>query len=421
MRTALRLMDNGLRSSLPAGWNHEGIFEKVRQWEASQEAGYRRLITKGSDCYTDFSELRALAQKKIAMGLNTMLLLGTGGSSLGAEALIHGLHRPRKSPRFEFADNNDPDWFHLLLSSLDPKQTLVYVVSKSGKTPETISQLLVTKAWLEKALPNSWQEHFVFCSDPKTGDLRELARRCSIPCLTIPSPVGGRYSVLTAAGLFPAAFAGLQLETFISGAHSLLAWEEEKEANPCYRLALQLVSLRQSHPITVMMPYSSQLASFSRWFCQLWAESLGKQGMGLTPYPALGTTDQHSQLQLYAEGPRDKVIGFIDLKKWDQDLPLPNWNEAANLASVRELGDVSMLDLFQAEARGTKAALAQLGVPHFTIEMDCLDEFSLGALFYFWEWTTSFAGACLGVNPFDQPGVERSKELTKTFLRERRK
>jgi glucose-6-phosphate isomerase len=293
------------------------------------------------------------------------------------------------------------------------------VVSKSGKTPETISQFLVSLAWMQKQIPGEadWKKHFVLCTDPEKGDLRELALRTGIDCLDIPSPVGGRFSVLTPVGLFPAAFAGLKISAFLDGARSVAAWEKwPLNENPCALLARTLVEGAGQYPITVFMPYSSRLQAFSRWFCQLWAESLGKGGQGFTPYPAIGTTDQHSQMQLYMEGPRNKVIILAQVHENREKLPLALPEQMAGLPSFEELRNRSMLDLFGAEFRATRDALSNQGVPNCTLLIDSIDEYSIGALFYFCEYATAIAGALMGLNPFDQPGVEAAKVLTKKYL-----
>jgi glucose-6-phosphate isomerase len=225
--------------------------------------------------------------------------------------------------------------------------------------------------------------------------------------------------VLTPVGIFPAAFAGVKIEDLLAGAVSVAAWEKKEwSENPCAQLARALALESTQRPITVLMPYSSQLSAFSRWFCQLWAESLGKNGKGLTPYPAVGTTDQHSQVQLYMEGPRDKSVIFVHVKTAAKDLPLALPKELADLPSFAELKDRSMGQLFEAEFRATRDAFTKQGIPNATIEVDALDAYSLGALFFFWEWATAIAGATLEVNPFDQPGVEAAKVLTKKYLAE---
>lgn len=419
-------------SSLPnfearrASTEMEAVRKQVSEWEQSNFAGYRRLIESGSDCFPDLKKIETLAKtySSNAQGnpIQHFVLLGTGGSSLGGEALLRALRPNLKSPQFHFMDNNDPQWFQWLLDSLSPEETLFYVVSKSGKTPETISQFLAAKAWIKKRVGDDWKRHFVFCSDPKSGDLRTLAQRLDIPCLDIPSPVGGRFSVFTPVGLFPAAFAGLKLEKFFEGARSQLpSANSSYEENSCVKLALSLAENAKTHPITVMMPYSSQLSAFSRWFCQLWAESLGKASLGLTPYPAVGTTDQHSQMQLYMEGPRDKCVILVHVRVRSHDISSPLPPEAKDLASFQELEGVSMGALFEAEFQATRDALTRNGVPNATLELDTVDEYSMGALLFFWEWATAVAGAKLKINPFDQPGVEHAKVLTKKYLQELRK
>jgi glucose-6-phosphate isomerase len=427
MREALLLTDvsvPGFGAPMPA-IEANRLETQLKEWDSSAIAGFRRLITPGSDCYPNLEAIRRLAAahsvgstgKKIL----DFVLLGTGGSSLGGEAILQALHPRGQAPRFHFMDNNDPEWFHRTLASLTPETTLFYVVSKSGKTPETISQFLSAIEWMKPKTGEGWKKHFVLCSDPKTGDFRQLALRWNLPCLDIPSPVGGRFSVFTPVGLFPAAFAGLKLEDFLAGANGVAAAARGGLAgNPCAQLARILALGQKRFPITVMMPYSTQLGAASRWFCQLWAESLGKGGQGLTPYPAIGTTDQHSQMQLYMEGPRDKVIVLVRIREFANKLPLNVPAGLEDLPAFQELKGLSMLDLFDAEFRATRDALVKAGVPVAVIELDRLDEFSLGAFFYFWEFATAIAGAVIGVNPFDQPGVEAAKILTKGYLKDLR-
>lgn len=222
--------------------------------------------------------------------------------------------------------------------------------------------------------------------------------------------------MLSAVGLFPAAFAGLNLEEFLRGAQEI---QNNLPSYRCADLAHALVKNLKEKPITVMMPYSSQLSAFSRWFCQLWAESLGKNGLGFTPYPAIGTTDQHSQMQLYMEGPRDKSVILVQVAHPREKIPMEEHEGFSGLAAFDELKGASMQDLFAAEFRATRDALTKASVPNATIQIDCLDEFSLGALLFFWETTTAHAGAMMKINPFDQNGVEAAKILTKKYLRER--
>lgn len=424
MRNALSVKDSSLPrfNEAPSPEGAERIRSHLKEWHASDFAGYRRLLDAGSDCHPDLAAVRRLASEhsvgSTGKRILHFVLLGTGGSSLGGETILRALKSQGAAPFFHFMDNNDPQWFSWLLDSLNPEETLVYVVSKSGKTPETISQFLSSMAWAKEKLGDGWKKHFVFCTDPKSGDFRALAKRWALPCLEVPSAVGGRFSVFTPVGLFPAAFAGLDIEAMLNGARSVAAWENlPLEKNPCAQVARALALGQKERPITIFMPYSTQLGAFSRWFCQLWAESLGKDGQGLTPYPAIGTTDQHSQMQLYMEGPRDKCVVLVRIANFRENLSLEFPAGLEGLPSFEELRGRSMLDLFDAEFRATRDALTKAGVPNVTLELDRLDEYSLGALFYFWEYATAMAGAVIGVNPFDQPGVEAAKILTKQYLR----
>jgi len=394
---------------------------KMQEWNASNFSGYRRILQEG-DCAPDLVKIRALAEahRKGGTGnpIRDFVILGIGGSSLGGEAVVRALRPMLQEPRFHVLDNSDPDWFRWLLDSLNPEETLFYVVAKSGGTSETISQFLVALDWVRKKIPaDSWKKHFVCCTDPEKGDLRALANRWKLDCLDVPPAVGGRFSVLTPVGLFPAAFAGLPCEQFLAGAESVASWETKSWSdNPCALLARALALGEKERPITVLMAYSSRLAAFSRWFCQLWGESLGKGGHGLTPFPAVGATDQHSQMQLYMGGPRDKSIVFIHVKETAELMPIPFFAELNDLPSFALLQNRSVSGLIRAEFLATRDAVTAQGIPNCTIELDRLDAYSLGALFYFWEWATAIAGATLEVNPFDQPGVEAAKLLTKEYL-----
>lgn len=418
-------------SSLPgfqsevSGQDAIQLSSRMQEWNESSYAGYRRLLRKGSDCHPDLGTIRKTAnghrQGSTGRPIRDFVLLGIGGSSLGGETIIRALRPGMEEPRFHFMDNSDPQWFRWLLDHAKPEETLFYVVAKSGGTPETISQFLVAMEWMKKSLGggDSWKKHFVLCTDPEKGDLREVARRWKLSCLDIPSAVGGRFSALTPVGLFPAAFAGLPLEDFLTGAESVANWEARSwSENPCAQLARALALDEKAHPVTVLMPYSTQLSAFSRWFCQLWGESLGKGGHGLTPFPAVGATDQHSQMQLYMEGPKDKSILFVRVKRHPDPVAIPANSELSDLAAFSSLGGKTMSALIDAEFRATRDALTAQGIPNCTIELDTLDAHSLGALLYFCEWATAIAGAALNVNPFDQPGVEAAKVLTKRYLGE---
>jgi glucose-6-phosphate isomerase len=353
--------------------------------------------------------------------ITDVLVLGIGGSSLGGRALYHALIGPPElalpsagKRRLHFPDNSDPWLFARLLDALRPEQTVALVISKSGGTVETAAQMLVVEAWLG-ALRT---KQLVLITDPERGALRELARAEGLPSFPVPPNVGGRFSVLSAVGLVPAALAGMDTRALLEGAAVM--------AEACRRPSLRenpaglLATLNVAHHerfdrgIHVLMPYADALRPFAAWYVQLWAESLGKrvdrQGevveRGPTPLAAVGATDQHAQGQLFMEGPRDKLLTFIAIEARDGDLGIPR-TEGPNAY----LGGHRFGELLDAERRGTTLALAKDGRPSLTLTLPRLDAHSLGALFFLYEATTAIAGALYDVDPFDQPGVEAGKHL----------
>lgn len=420
VRNSLKFTENTLSlwNAKPSTKDIDTATLQYHNWIASDFAGFRRLLDKSSPEAPDYAMMKKAVEKHRS-GIRNFVVLGTGGSSLGTETIFEALAAPDSDLNLFVMDNNDPDFFHGHLPLWKPEETLIYAVSKSGKTPETISQLLVLIDHLRAKLPgDAWKKHVVLCTDPQTGDFRAFANQHGLTCLNVPSAVGGRFSVLTPVGLFPALFAGLDAEALLEGAKSLVGqWEDiPLDQNPAFKMAYALT--KDAKNITVLMPYSSRLQAFSRWFCQLWAESLGKNGKGLTPYPAIGTTDQHSQVQLYMEGPQDKNFILIRVNECVNPLPLSSKSLARDLPAFQALEGKSMRDLFDAEYRATRDAMIHNKLTLACMEMDRLDAFSLGSLFYYWEWTTLYAGALLEINPFDQPGVEAAKILTKRYLAE---
>ncbi len=361
---------------------------------------------------------------------DTLVVLGIGGSALGATAvdmalagsLRHAFPRPQGACRLLVADNSDPRAFAALLENLDLKRTVFNVISKSGSTAETMSQFLVAQERLERELgPQEAYRRLLFTTDPQSGYLRALAAKEPFTCLEVPPSVGGRYSVLTAVGLLPLAAAGYDIEALLAGAASMAArcLEPKLQDNPAYLLAALAVShMRAGRNILVMMPYASDLFGLAQWFAQLWAESLGKArdlagnlvNVGQTPVAAVGATDQHSQLQLYMEGPQDKFICFLTLDNYGADLLIPSRYQ--DQAALAYLGGRSMAELIQAEAKATAAALAQEGRPSICLRLPGIDEHVLGELLFLLEAATVAAGGLLKINPLDQPGVELGKVLT---------
>jgi glucose-6-phosphate isomerase len=263
---------------------------------------------------------------------------------------------------------------------------------------------------------NHFKDYFVFCTDPVKGDLRKIAQDWNVKCLNIPSNIGGRFSVLTPVGFLPMLFAGIDPSRVLKGARELQRKLQDKEEGKAF---FELgYWIKQLHDMgvnqTVMMPYSSLLKEFSAWFVQLWAESLGKQGKGLTPIPAYGATDQHSQMQLFMEGPTDKTLFLIEVEKFSQDYFLSN---EINGESFKTLSPYSLSQLMKAEFEGTLAALKENQRHVVHLKIPTVNEESIGQLILFFECLTVLMGRMLQVDPFNQPGVEAGKKYAYQWLK----
>ncbi|MFQ5862163.1 MAG: glucose-6-phosphate isomerase [Candidatus Brocadiales bacterium] len=361
------------------------------------------------------------------------VLLGIGGSALGNIALHMALNDPlynellevRKGcPRVHVIDTIDPDIFEGLLRLINLEKTVFNIISKSGTTVETVAQFLIVRDFLRKRLGSDYGRNFIATTDPVDGALRRIAHQEGYTTLDIPRGVGGRFSVLTPVGLLSAAVSGIDIEAILSGAAYMdnRCQSDDIKQNPALTNAvLQYVSYYKGRHISVMMPYSSKLEGVAEWFCQLWAESLGKKlsvdgevvHCGPTPIRSLGPTDQHSQLQLYMEGPFDKVITFLAVGRFEPSIKIPIDVQDKDLA---HLTGHSLEELMEAERLGTQAALTESGRPNCTIYLPEISAFYIGQLLYFFELQTALAGKLFGVNPFDQPGVEAGKVNTNALL-----
>ncbi|MDQ3696763.1 MAG: glucose-6-phosphate isomerase [Gemmatimonadota bacterium] len=362
-----------------------------------------------------------------------IVVLGIGGSALGPIALRGALRPPSWNaldderreyyPRLHVLDNVDPATISALLDRLELGRALFLVISKSGGTAETMAQYLIVRARLEEALGDSFQRHLVFITDPERGALRAIAGAEGIAALDIPPNVGGRFSVLSPVGLLPAALVGIDIRALLAGAAEMIALSERAELKndpagtfaTLHWLADTTLGLR----VQVMMPYSDALRDASAWFVQLWAESLGKirpdgEHVGPTPLAALGATDQHSQVQLFMEGPRDKTVAFLAVAERAVDIEIPSLH--AEIPELAYLGGHSLGELLNAERRATEAALAQRGRPNMTIWLDRIDAWHVGALLMMLQIATVYAGELYGVNPLDQPGVELGKRYTYALM-----
>lgn len=364
-----------------------------------------------------------------------ILVLGIGGSALGGIAVTEALLKPYwnllpaekrdKFPRIFFLDNIDPDQITGLLDLLDLKKTLVNVITKSGSTAETMSQYMIVKNIMEQELGDDYRKNIVATTDKKIGILRQLADQEGYKTFVIPDDVGGRFSVFSAVGLLPFALVGIDIDEIISGVKDMdLAlkntdvWENIAAQNA---LIHYLMDTQRGKKLSVMMPYSSRLKYISDWYVQLWAESLGKEvnndgekvNCGPTPIKALGATDQHSQIQLYNEGPNDKVINFIRVEEFDHTVEIPRIFE---YTGIGYLGGKTINDLLNAEADATKVALVDFERPNVTISLPKLNGYYIAQLLYMLEIQTAIAGELYNINTFNQPGVEQAKNYTYALM-----
>ena len=366
-----------------------------------------------------------------------LVVLGIGGSALGTTALRDALlgghwnelddEARDDYPRLYVLDNVDPRTVSALLDRLDLRRTLFNVVSKSGSTAETMSQYMVVDGRLREILGEEpTRGHFLFTTDPQEGILRKIADEEGVPALEVPPNVGGRYSVLSAVGLLPAAVAGIDIKAVLEGASAMAerCRSPVLRENPAGLLAtlLHQADTQQGARIHVLMPYSDRLRSFAAWFQQLWAESLGKArdrlgqevNLGPTPLPALGATDQHSLLQLLMEGPRDKVVLFMSVGGVEDPVNIPSIRR--EFPALSYLGGRTLSDLLDTERRATMEALRREGRPNLSLEVEDLTPRALGELFMLFQIGTVYAGALYGIDPLNQPGVELSKKLTYGLL-----
>jgi len=364
----------------------------------------------------DTSEIKKVARHIRKMSEN-FLLLGIGGSTLGPRAILDSMspfHNLQKKPRVFIYDNVDPRTLKHILSIIDLKKTSVNVISKSGSTAETAASFMVLWDKMKKMLGREASKKFIITTDPEKGNLRRIVHENGLMSLSIPPDVGGRYSVLSPVGLLLAEVIGIDSEELLKGARDIHKKCSQPDIwkNPAYLLGilLYLMDKGKKRFINVMVPYADSLKPLSEWFCQLWAESLGKENKGLTPYPSLGTTDQHSQLQLWIEGPQDKVIIFIRISNYGVDIKIPKVFK--EIEGLSYLSDHPLSALIKAEEEATELALAKAGRPNMTITIPEIDAYHLGQLFHFLEIATAFTGFLYEINPFNQPGVEEGKNLT---------
>jgi glucose-6-phosphate isomerase len=359
---------------------------------------------------------------KVDKNLENLVLVGIGGSSLGPKCIYQALGNHSAFKKVIIIDNIDPDEIYEVSSNLDYSKTLFLIVTKSGTTPETVATYLYFR---EKAKEHNVDitKHFVFITDSNKGYLREVSNQEGIPSFEIPDNVGGRFSVLSNVGLVFAALIGVDIKALLEGAADLNQQflNQDKEGEIAWKLAsIQYLLDQKGKNINVIMPYSSRLNSLGDWYTQLLSESIGKEfdlsgnvvNVGPTPLPALGATDQHSQLQLFKEGPHNKLIIFLYIQNFDQKVIIPEISDN----NLKYLSNHTFQELIQAEYQATALSLTESNRPNITINLPQLDAYNLGQLFQLFELSVASLGEFYDIDTFNQPGVERGKVLTKEIL-----
>ncbi len=389
---------------------------------------FRRLPFEQMDLVSEIKEYVNAVKNDI----EAFVVLGIGGSALGPIAVQQALNHPYYNeltkekrngyPRLYVLDNVDPERISGFLDVVDIEKCLFNVVSKSGSTSETMSQFMILEKMLEEKVgSDKIRGNIVFTTDREKGNLVEIAKKKGYRSFVIPSGVGGRYSELSSVGLLAAAMCGIDIEELLKGAAYMdeLCSREDVYQNPAYMFAtLHFIAMNQGRNMSVMMPYADSLKYMSDWYAQLWAESIGKKydlegkvvHAGQTPVKALGVTDQHSQLQLYSEGPDDKVIITLGVKEYKKELMIPAVYE--EIKNISFLGGHTQNELIHIEQASTEYALMRSSKMNMAILFPRVNAFTIGEFIQMMEIATGFMGELMNINAFDQPGVEESKNAT---------
>lgn len=400
----------------------EKLIKEYLQKIHSKNAGFYDVV----DDQAPIKSINVFA-KKAEGKFSNIVVLGIGGSSLGTACLKQcfkkfAIETPIKENETEFPElhvisNIDPVLIKKFTSILDLPKTLFVVVSKSGTTSETMAQYLYFRQKCkDKRL--TIKNHFVFVTDREEGLLRAIATKENIPAFEIPRNIGGRFSVLTPAALLPAKLCGIDIQKLIAGAKKMRDEFEKTEItkNTPFRLAaIQYLLSQKGKNINILMPYAQQLDRLSDWYTQLLAESIGKQGKGLTPLKALGVEDQHSQIQLYNDGPNDKLITFIEVDEIADPLIVPNPHKDIPEFDIINQ-KITFNKLMSLEKKGTEMALTENNRPNITLKINNISEETLGELFMLFEASVAFLGEFFEVYAFDQPAVELGKKFSKELL-----
>lgn len=405
-------------------------FDNVTAGRGKGMMGWTDLPYNQSEVVADILE----TAKKVRRTCEYFVVLGIGGSALGpiavAQALCHLHHNDlprskRRAPKFYVEDNVDPERMRALLDVIDPAKTVFNVITKSGATSETMTQYLIVWDILKKELGDDAKNHIIATTSETKGNLIKIAKKEGFKTFYIPDGVGGRFSQLCPVGLLPAAVLGVDIKLMLDGAKYMdkICSSKDMRKNPALLSALlQHMSLCRGKNISVMMPYADSLKYMADWYCQLWGESLGKEvnkegeavNAGQTPVKSLGVTDQHSQVQLYTEGPFDKVITLIGVDRYRTEQVISEGCD--DIPDVHFLCGHTMNELISAERSATEYALTAKGRLNHTIYLPEVNAFTIGELLYFFEMETAFMGEMLDIDTYNQPGVENGKNATYALL-----
>lgn len=426
---------NALGENLFDGVKYEDIKGITGRLHAFLE-NFRQNPPGFSKVFKDMSHLeKILEMAERCKKFDNFVLVGIGGSALGNQAIQGALRHPmwnslpkderNNLPKFFVMDNVDPEHIASILDMIDPAKSIFNVVSKSGSTAETMSNYLVIRGLLETRGLDP-KDHLIFTTDPDEGVLRKIAIDEDIPALDIPPNVGGRFSVLTSVGLLSAASVDVNVKEMLDGAQEELDEfknEDDTFKNPVLlNAAIHYLYSQRGKTISVMMPYSNALYTLADWYRQLWAESLGKEKSltgetvhaGQTPVKSLGTIDQHSQVQLYMEGPNDKIITFLRVEKFRRNLRIPVIHQDRKELSYLCAHELEELINYEQEA--TALALLEHGRPNLTISFETVNEREIGRFFGYYEILVTAMGFLYNINTFDQPGVELGKQNTYALM-----
>ncbi len=352
-------------------------------------------------------------------GIKHLFVVGIGGSDLGARTIWKSLGDPKKGMWVSFLSNPDPELMALHAAPGDWwKHTAMCIVSKSGTTLETLSIFLTLRDSLIRSVGGKkHKDHIVVITETGDNPLHEMAVKNGYAVLPHPENISGRFSVLSVVGLFPAACGGVDIKKLLSGAKWL---EQARRTQGAKHLAAKFAAFhylaltKRNQPIHVLMPYAEYLYEFGFWFRQLWAESLGKDRQGPTPIAAHGPADQHSQIQLYADGPKDKIVTFLVADHFRRSAKVPKLSDVPK--NLAYLSGLDFADVLRAEQQGTAHGLTKAGRPNGTLHIPELSPESLGALFQFFMTATAYLAELLKIDAYDQPGVEEGKREIKRLL-----